>query len=377
MEWIRGTVTAKQGASVWRLLILLLLTVLWMEGDSGVEGVVLLLSLTIIALLRWRLVLSGWVILIDQVLCLVFIPHWSGAWFGFALPLFEAMRVNKIWFALPILVALIVYGQTSLMLIFFLILSAFVGWVLYHWMSQVAYYRHEADDERKQRYELEQLNGDLLAAQIQVAQMAEISERKRIAQELHDRVGHELAGATLALQAFERLWEDGDAQSKDMFDLVQQRLQNCSRDLRETVHNMMPVQALGIDRLEEVCLDYTVSPLHFRVDGDTTRVPVYIWSILEPCLKEALTNVGRHAKANRVDVTLDVSDHIVRLSVYNDGVRETERIENVGFGLRNLRQRAKAVGGNISSSVVKDGFMLVCVLPLEKDGRSNENSDRG
>ena len=69
----------------------------------------------------------------------------------------------------------------------------------------------------------------------------------------------------------------------------------------------------------------------------------------------------RHADATRVTVELNVTSNLVRLSVENDGVRS--KIGGIGIGLRNLRQRTAAVGGNIS---IDSGalFRMVCVIPI-------------
>ncbi|WP_269758385.1 hypothetical protein [Thalassobacillus sp. C254] len=53
------------------------------------------------------------------------------------------------------------------------------------------------------------------------------------------------------------------------------------------------------------------------------------------------------------------------MSVYNDGVVDGKGKRFDGVGLRNLRQRAKAVGGSITTDA-GDGFRLICVLPLDR-----------
>jgi signal transduction histidine kinase len=105
----------------------------------------------------------------------------------------------------------------------------------------------------------------------------------------------------------------------------------------------------------------------FEAHGNTNRIPVHAWSVLEPCLKEALTNGARHLGSDGIDVSLDVGPSIVRLSVHNGG-RAVPRVGGGGgIGLRNLRQRAQAVGGSVNVDTAA-GFRLVCVLPLDEPG---------
>lgn len=246
-----------------------------------------------------------------------------------------------------------------------LVQASFAGWIVFCWSKQIHQYRLEADQERRDRYELEILKGELLMANVQTAQLAELRERHRISQKLHDEVGHELTAALLAFQAFETLWRENDPQAEDMFAQAQMRLSRSALELRETVHNMQPVQAIGIRSLEEICRNFKALPVQLQIYGDTSRIAAHLWVILNSCLKEALTNAVRHSKAKHVEVSLDVNEHIVRLSVQNDGVLDSSSLP--GTGLRNLRQRAQAAGGSISTNT-SSGFQLVCVLPMGKEG---------
>lgn len=348
-------------ATVWRGAALLLLSLVWIIGENGREGFLVLLLLIISAIARSRFSLPGWTVVMDQAVCAIGLAYWTDAWFGLALPLFEVARSGKLVYSLPTLLLLIGYAQVDPTVIVILIMALFTGWFIRCWSEQIHRLRQANDQVRRDRYELEAFKGELLTATIQAAHMAELAERNRISQKLHDDVGHELTAALLALQAFEHLWKENDPRASEMFVQAQKRLSNSSYQLRETVHNMKPVRAIGINRLEEICYGFTAFPIELFIYGDTSKVPAYLWSILEPCLKEALTNAARHAQAKRIEVSIDVSDHLVRLSVFNDGAGGL--MEGEGAGLRNLRQRARAVGGNVSTDAAK-GFRLVCVLPI-------------
>lgn len=351
---------------IWRMFALLLLAALWFMGDAGTEGFVLIFALAILAIARWRFSLPSWTTLVDQILCMSIIPFWPEAGFGLALPLFETMLADKPLFSLPILAALVIgYVDPDLPLLLMLVQASFAGWIVLCWSKQIHQYRLEADQERRDRYELEILKGELLMANVQTAQLAELRERHRISQKLHDEVGHELTAALLAFQAFETLWRENDPQAEDMFAQAQMRLSSSALELRETVHNMQPVQAIGIRSLEEICRNFKAMPVQLQIYGNTSRIAAHLWVILNACLKEALTNAVRHSKAKHVEVSLDVNEHIVRLSVQNDGVLDSSSLP--GTGLRNLRQRAQAAGGSISTNT-SNGFQLVCVLPMEKEG---------
>lgn len=361
----------RTSTTIWQVTGLLLLTLLWLSGPGRVAGVVLLLLLTIMALARWRFSLPAWTVLLDQLFCLGTVPFWPGAVYGLGLPLFEAVRGGRAWLFIPGLLGCI-YFQSSLPLVVVLLQAALSGWVIRAWAEEAGVYRDEADRQRRERYELESLREELLTANVQIARMAELAERNRIAQDLHDNVGHELTGAVLALQAFEKLRQESDPLADEMLEHTKERLTSSARQLREAAHGIKPVVPVGIERFEEICRSFTACPLELHVFGATSDLPAYLWSVLEACLREGLTNVVRHSQARQVDVFLDVNPFLVRLCVQNDG--EAARKAKDGVGLRNLRQRARSVGGSISVDDT-NGFRLVCVLPLERRDRLGDTRE--
>jgi len=359
-------------AVLWRALGICLLSALWFRGGFGAEALVLILLLAILAIARWRFPrFPAWTALVDQAACVAFLFLWPDAVFALALPAFDAAAAGAPWLALPVLAIVTAAGSWSVPLAAALTGAALAGWAVRLWAAQVESARRDADRDRRDRYDMEGLKGDLLAANIRSARMAELAERARIARDLHDHAGHELTAAHLALQAYGKLRESGDPQAEEMLEQARRRVGEGLEVLRATVHGLTPRQAVGLGAFEEICRRFTVRPVAFGVHGNTERIPVHVWSVLEPCLKEALANGARHAGTGRIDVNLDVGPRIVRLSVHNGprpgaapGAPVGAASEGSGMGLRNLRQRAHAVGGSVSVDA-SDGFRLVCVLPLD------------
>jgi signal transduction histidine kinase len=103
-------------------------------------------------------------------------------------------------------------------------------------------------------------------------------------------------------------------------------------------------------------------------------VPVHVWNVLESCLNEALTNIGKHAHPTQITVALDATPHIVRLSIENDGVPVTEKKRSMGTGLRNIRHRLAGIGGTLAVAEDKAHvFHVVCVVPLKADDTALRN----
>lgn len=358
----QGTATGTMSL-LWRLMGLALLCALWIARGNDEAGLVLVLLLAVLALARWRFAMPAWTTLVDQAACAAAGLLWPDARFAFALPVFDSCLAGRPLFGLPVLAALALLRAWSIPVTAVLGAAAAAGWSVHLWARQLLRFQREADRDRRERYELESLKAELLAANLRVARMAELAERTRIARDLHDHAGHEITAAQLALDAFRRLWNEGDPQAGELLEQAVRRVAEGMKLIRRTVHDMAPEAAVGAGALEEICRRFAACGVDFSVHGDTAVVPIHAWGVLEPCLKEGLTNAVRHGEAARIEVSLDVGPHIVRLCVHNPTRGQTK--EGRGFGLRNLSQRVKAVGGSITTDS-RDGFRLICVLPLDE-----------
>ena len=102
-------------------------------------------------------------------------------------------------------------------------------------------------------------------------------------------------------------------------------------------------------------------------------------------MQEGLTNIGKHAQASEIVVTLSYMDEQVALDVQDDGggfdlqaLRNSPDQAGGGFGLRAMRQRAENIGGSvIVESSPDEGTTLVVQLPIgnESHHQANENTD--
>lgn len=197
---------------------------------------------------------------------------------------------------------------------------------------------------------------------------AEITERYRISRELHDHLGHDLTRALLGLQAYEYISDTKE--SEKLLQEVKKRLENSTKSLRDIVHNITPTTSIGVERLENIIAKFNYINIDFKKTGDMSLVPAYKWYLLETCLKEALTNIVRHSYCTKVCIDLSVIKSIVRLSVRDNGIIKKNNLPGSGF--RNLQMRARFLGGSLTFMNRKDGFLLVCVIPLEKEELTNE-----
>jgi signal transduction histidine kinase len=364
-RWLAPPVTAL----LWRLVGVAVTGARWLSSPGTEAGLALVLVLAILGLARWRFHLPAWTTLVDQAACAAVAPFWPPAVLGLVLPAFDACLEARPAYALPVLAILVAFRSASVPVVTALAAAALAGAATGAWDRQLAGARREADRDRRERWDLESLRSELLSANVRVARMAETAERARIARDLHDHAGHEITAAGLALDAYRGLRDEGDPQADELLAEARRRVADGMEILRRTARGMAPEAVLGAGALEEICRRFSAAPVAFAVHGDASAVPVHAWSVLEPGLKEGLTNAVRHGTSRQVRVSLDVGPGIVRLDVHaSAGEPEPGQVRTPppggrGLGLRSLSQRAEAVGGSVTVDA-RDGFRLVCVLPL-------------
>ena len=175
-------------------------------------------------------------------------------------------------------------------------------------------------------------------------------DRERIARDLHDTVIQRLFAIGLSLQG--GLTRTDDEPTRVRIEGAIDEIDTAIRDLRSAIFSLHTRRAVGTGVRDEVLTlaSETARALGFqpsvRFDGlvdaeitDTVRAE------LIPSLREALTNIVKHAGAKRVAVSVTVADEIV-LTVTDDGIGITDAASGGGRGLGNMAKRAEALGGS-------------------------------
>lgn len=275
-----------------------------------------------------------------------------------AVPIFSAMYHGMYLAAIAIIAAFVMGGPYFGT---FALLSALLGLTLRLWEQEYTKRHITRDAEARRYYEMEALQASLVTATAKIEHMTAISERARISREIHDNAGHEIVAALISLQTIKNLLEDTAPDIIQLYDTALARLEAGMHKIRDSVHNLSSVTALGVEALQNICEKYPAT-IQFRTYGDTRHVPMHIWNVLESCLNEGLTNISKHAIPTYIHVNLDTTQHLIRLDIENDGGANTSK--GIGTGLRNLRHRLIASGGNLAITHGKV-FHLISTIPLK------------
>jgi two-component system sensor histidine kinase DesK len=196
--------------------------------------------------------------------------------------------------------------------------------------------------------EVEAKNQQLEAAQGEVRAMAESAERERIARDLHDLLGHTLTLVAVKADLAARLVaRDADAARKEMEE-VAQAARDALGEVRAAVSGMRGA-AFGVE-LERARRMLLAAEVEAEIAGATSLNDPSREAVLAMALREAVTNVIRHAHAHSCSIRLEATPSAYRLYVEDDG-RGGELCE--GSGLTGMRARLAAAGGCLD--IVSDG----------------------
>ncbi|MGH3795543.1 MAG: sensor histidine kinase [Pseudonocardiaceae bacterium] len=215
-----------------------------------------------------------------------------------------------------------------------------------------------------------------------VAQAREVGihdERQRMAREIHDTLAQGLTGIITQLEAADQARAVPGASQRHL-DAARSLARQSLSEARRSVQALHPVQlevAHLPDAIQTMVRRWAQScgvPVEFRATGEPRRLVPDVEAALFRAAQEALVNVGKHAAASRVGVTLSYTDDVVLLDVRDDGVGFDPGSlhlnggpvsgNGTGFGLGGMRQRLQRVAGSLEiESTPGEGTAVGATVP--------------
>lgn len=220
-----------------------------------------------------------------------------------------------------------------------------------------------ARQQAEEREQLRGLNSELRATRALLAESSRITERMRIARELHDLVGHHLTALSLNLEVASHL---AAAPAEEHVRKAQAVAKQLLGDVREVVSELRQDDALDLTQalrsLTEGVPGLTVRlelPPRFSVE-DPRRAQVVL-----RCVQEIVTNAVRHAGARNLTLRFErTADGELKLEARDDGRGAAD--VRPGNGLTGMRERLAEFGGRLAIDTARErGFALDAWLPLQ------------
>lgn len=345
-----------------QFLVLAAQLVPYADGFLVLTGVLLLFGM----LLRHRLPIAPRFMAIDCLLfCAVSFAVPELRLYLFVFVYYFAWHGKLVYALVPIVIGLIDSEPARLVLPLQALLS---GYLLYLWRKESAALVEEIDGTRQKLYRMEQTQNMLLMDYQDAERLSQLVERRKLAEKLHDNLGHELTAAHLSVKSAGVLLRSGQTEKALLAqEKSEQRIHGALLQLKAAVGRLDPGEDAGLGPLTEL-FDRFVYPVQLTQRGDYAGIQAYQRQLLYSVAKEALTNIAKHSVPSSVSATLEFTDRIIRFSIQNNGVRQSspDRWRNgPGNGLRYIRRRLEAIRGSLNTDSKGNQFSLVVTIPRE------------
>ena len=207
-----------------------------------------------------------------------------------------------------------------------------------------------------------------------LARLAVVEERSRIARELHDVVAHSLSVIAVQADAAEAALGSDPPRAREPLRAIRGSARDALTDMRQLLRVLRPEEdgtdrspVRGVDDLDGLVTSARESGLALSADiAFAADPPSGLGLAVYRIVQEGLTNVRKHAGAVPTSLLVCGDDREIRIVVANDaGHAQREVAPSTGQGLRGLRERTEAAGGTLRCGPTPSGgFELVVVLPV-------------
>lgn len=205
-------------------------------------------------------------------------------------------------------------------------------------------------------------------ARKEIARLAVMTERLRIARDLHDLLGHNLSLIALKSELAGRLVSVAPERAIVEISDVEIVARTTLQEVRDAVSAYrQPTLKSELHAAQEIL---TAAGIAYQYDGDESMIdalPTPIESVLSWTAREGVTNVIRHSRAHHCTIRATRNSHEIGIDIIDDGVgvSNIHNSGNHGNGLRGLAERVEMLGGRCETSPRSGGgFVLAVSIPL-------------
>ena len=242
--------------------------------------------------------------------------------------------------------------------------------LLFFILFLMIYIANEVQENERMTQELimvHQVNHELENYAAVSEKIAEDKERKRLAREIHDTLGHALTGIAAGVDACIAMIDINPEATKKQLMVISKVVRQGIVDVRNSLNKLRPgaLEQHGFkgaieNMIEEftsvsdltISLDYRLD----KVDFENTKE-----DILFRVIQESVTNAVRHGDATHIDISLYIEDNSLYLKIQDNG-QGCEEI-HYGFGLKQMKERLGMINGKVAYDG-HHGFLTIVTIPL-------------
>lgn len=245
--------------------------------------------------------------------------------------------------------------------------------VLAGWLAGLLLVAELARVGEQQRAQAAQVRAERARVRAEQQRRTASEERLRIAQELHDVIGHHLSLINVQAGVGLHLMDNRPEHAREALGAIKQASAEALREVRSVLATLRAADeaaprtpAPGLERLAELTGDAGL-PVQSAVVGTVRPLPPEVDRAAYRIVREALTNVRRHAGAGAtatVVVEYGAKELVVRVDDDGGGATPAAPV-NEGTGIDGMRERAQALGGSLTAGPgPEQGFRVEARLPV-------------
>ena len=215
--------------------------------------------------------------------------------------------------------------------------------------------------------ELEEQNLKLKEYSKKIEELTISKERNRVAQELHDSLGHYLMAISMHIDVLDKTLDISPEKSKNILSKTKIIVDNSIDELRSTVYSLKKNNINIISSVNSLTENLSISnniSFNVNISNDIENVSLLIKDALYKTIKESITNGVKHGKASQFIIDLFIKDNIIYLSILNNGIKPDNIIKF--NGLNGMEDRLRVLNGKLNVENTLDGFKVSCTIPLIK-----------
>ncbi|MCE7699761.1 MAG: histidine kinase [Methanobacterium paludis] len=271
---------------------------------------------------------------------------------------------------------LIFYIISPIIILFFIANGMAADYLIIASLTLAAYYSAIKGFERIHKFELKcdelREKNHLLIEKIerinrydtQIAYTSQLEERNKISQQIHDKVGHTIAGSLMQLEAAKLIVTKDSNKAENILENVIKILRDGLEEIRITLRAMKPKQEqLGINKIKLIIKRFEIETLkiNFNCSGDMDKINIFMWDVIEKNVMEALTNVSKYSLCTEVNINIEVLNKVLKVQVKDNGIGC--EVLKKGLGILGMEERMNKVNGQILVDG-SDGFRIIMLFPI-------------
>lgn len=199
--------------------------------------------------------------------------------------------------------------------------------------------------------------------------IGENNERKRLAREIHDTVGHALAGVAAGIDACIVMIDSNPEATKSQLKVISKVVRQGMVDVRKSLNKLRPgaLEKQGFkEAIEKMIEDFgSLSEVNIKLDYRLKNIDLENTTedILFRIIQESMTNSVRHGGASQINISLYMEENNLCLYIKDNGIGCSEI--SYGFGLKQMKERVAIINGKVKFDGT-NGFMVMVKIPIFK-----------